>query len=188
MNMEKFYQLAESYKRIDRFSGPEDRPPEDVFVDIPAAVPQAAPTTSTQPAPLESRKVDQRIRQVSQMAERQFVEQREKEVQYADEAARKVERDNVLIPYRIEQIKKANYQMAPPRKTVEVQTFPSSAAAPVPSAAEPYSLFSLCVALSRPRPRPTPAQCQFPKEQLYRPSDSPRTTPRNTSTVFPSRI
>ena len=116
MDRGKFYQLAESYKRVDRISIPTNQQPQDIFVNIPsvAEVEPELKETGYSTAAIRrkelsnSPKVDDRVRYISEMAERAYIEQRRKEMEEASELAKKNERDAILIPYRVKKIKEEN--------------------------------------------------------------------------------
>lgn len=115
MDRGKFYQLAESYKRISQIPSAANSKPQDIFVNIPAnaqPVPQLDEvdysTASIRQKALASSQVDERIKRISQMAEQQFIEQRRKEAAEASELVKKNERDAILVPHRIKAIKEQN--------------------------------------------------------------------------------
>eukprot|EP00826_Nyctotherus_ovalis_P023448 TRINITY_DN1800_c0_g1_i10.p1 TRINITY_DN1800_c0_g1~~TRINITY_DN1800_c0_g1_i10.p1 ORF type:complete len:447 (-),score=111.87 TRINITY_DN1800_c0_g1_i10:49-1389(-) len=115
MDRGKFYQLAESYKRINQTSSATNNKPQDIFVNIPVnaqPIPQLSETdystASIRQKALANSQVDERIKRISQMAEQQFVEQRRKEIADASELAKKNERDAILIPHRVKVIKEQN--------------------------------------------------------------------------------
>jgi len=125
MERDKFYELAESYKRVEKITPTKIQKPQDVFVNIPIVETPPQQNFGNQYEfstsqlrknnPISQNFVDDRIRLVGQIAEKTFLDQKRKELENEAEIQRKNERDAILIPHRLQKIKEQNIlaQMRP---------------------------------------------------------------------------
>ena len=109
MNFKKFYRSEHTSNRGEGIAS--NNSTKDVFVTFPISIKSKLQTKYTT-LPIRSSnigEIDDRIKHISSMAEKKYVEQRRREIEHIEELHRKRKRDAVLIPHIVNSIKKQNF-------------------------------------------------------------------------------